>query len=739
MEYLMNDQIEVKKTTCMWCHSHCQVELYVKNGQLEKVEEDKSAAEHDKALRQVRACPRAQAAAEWVNHPDRLNYPLKRAGEKGEGKWQQIDWEQALDEIAEKLKKIKDRYGAEAIASTAGTLRTNDEFRYRFHNLLGSPNIIGTGLNCYGPGYVAAAATWGHPVVNFEISPTTKLIMMLGVNPDQADPRQWRGVSTAVNAGAKLIVVDPRRTALAQKAAIWLQIRPGTDCALNMSLINVIINEKLYDKEFVDNWCYGFDKLTERAQDYPPEKVAEITWIPAERIRETARLCATIKPACIYHMLGLEHQANVIEAVLARNILTAITGNLDVAGGLPLDYGPMTSWEWEAIERLLPEQERKEIGCDKFKLQDIVGHNALNEYAIKKWARTGIIHAHGPMVYRAAITGKPYPVRAMLTTISNPLLTIPNTKMVYKALKSLDLYVVMDFWMTPSAELADYVLPAASWLERPVALLTGVRYCSLGEAALPAQVEGKYDRRPDYALWQGLGVRMGQEKDWWPNFEKALDSIMATTGHGFYEFIRKNGHSIIGPREERKYEKTGFGTKTGKCELYSTLLERLGYDPLPKFYEPPESPISTPELARKYPLILINGGRFLPMYNSEHRQIDSLRKQHPEPLIQINPETATRLGISDGDWVWIETLRGRVRQKCQFFDGIDPRVVHAEHGWWFPELPGEEPWLHGVWESNINIVTDDNPDVCNRINGGQPLRGLLCKVYPVKTYIASKG
>jgi len=158
-------------------------------------------------------------------------------------------------------------------------------------------------------------------------------------------------------------------------------------------------------------------------------------------------------------------------------------------------------------------------------------------------------------------------------------------------------------------------------------------------------------------------------------------------------------------------------------------LKELGCDPLPQFYEPPESPYSRPDLAEEYPLILITGGRHMPFYHSEHRQIPSLRKQRPHPFTQIHPETASRLGIKDGEWVWIETQRGRVRQKCKYFDGIDPRVVHAEHGWWFPEMPGEEPWLHGVWESNINVVVDDHPDHCNRINGGWPLRTGLCKVY----------
>jgi anaerobic selenocysteine-containing dehydrogenase len=186
--------------------------------------------------------------------------------------------------------------------------------------------------------------------------------------------------------------------------------------------------------------------------------------------------------------------------------------------------------------------------------------------------------------------------------------------------------------------------------------------------------------------------------------------------------------------EYQKHERIGFATPTGKVELYSTILEKLGYDPLPRYKEPPESPISNPVLAGQYPFILITGGRFLPMYHSEHRQIDGWRRQHPDPLVQINPKTASGLGIGEGDWAWIETPRGRIRQRCKYFEGIDPRVVHSEHGWWFPELPGEEPWLHGVWESNVNVLTEDDPAFCNEINGGWPLRAGLCKVYKAKRY-----
>ena len=315
----------------------------------------------------------------------------------------------------------------------------------------------------------------------------------------------------------------------------------------------------------------------------------------------------------------------------------------------------------------------------------------------------------------------------MITLSSNPMLTVPNTKLVYEALKSLDLYVVVDFFMTPSAQLADYVLPATTYLERPwLWTYSGI----VGsERAMPKTVEGQYDRRDDYDIWRELGLRLGQRDDWpWETLEDLYDFRLGPIGLTFREFMNKGGY-LSAPKEHQRYKKEGFATSTGKIELYSKTLEDLGYDPLPQYCEPAESPYSRPDLAKEYPLILTTGGRHQPFYHSEHRQVKSMRKMHPHPIMQIHPDTAKELGIKDGDWVWIESPRGRVKQKCQVFEGIDPRVVHAQHGWWFPEEDGAEPSLHGIWKSNINVLTNDDPDVCNRISGGWPLRGLLCKVY----------
>jgi anaerobic selenocysteine-containing dehydrogenase len=183
------------------------------------------------------------------------------------------------------------------------------------------------------------------------------------------------------------------------------------------------------------------------------------------------------------------------------------------------------------------------------------------------------------------------------------------------------------------------------------------------------------------------------------------------------------------PKEHKRYEKVGFGTPTGRIEIYSKTLEKLGYHPLPEFKEPPESPHSRPDLAEEYPLILITGGRFQPYYHSEQRQVQSLREMHPDPIVQIHPNTAKQLDIQEGDWVWIESPRGRIRQKYRPFSGMDARVVHVQHGWWFPEEEGAEPSLHGVWKSNCNVLTNDDPDICNEVSGGWPLRAFLCKIY----------
>jgi len=519
-------------------------------------------------------------------------------------------------------------------------------------------------------------------------------------------------------------------------ADLWLQIRPGTDTALALGMIDHIITEGLYDKDFVQNWCHGFDELKERAAQYPLDKASSITWIPAENIRQAAEWYATLKPGVTNHGMGLEHLTNSIEALHAFFALAAICGNIEKKGSdiFTNPYpGVVHEQEIAAHNRISEQQKDKTLGLDRFRLMAHKGFDQTQQHVERVWGNEAFarssyeVFAHGPTIYRAVLSGQPYPVRGMITLSSNPMVTAPNTKLVYEALKSLDLYVVVDFFMTPSAQLADYVLPATTYLERP--WLWSYSGVMGSERAMPKTVSGKYDRRDDYDVWRGLALQLGQKDDWpWETLEDLYGHRLKPIGITFRDLMDQGG-ILSSPKEYGRYQKDGFGTATGKVELYSRTFEALDYDPLPQFHEPPESPNSRPDLAKEFPFILITGGRHQPYYHSEYRQVKSMRKMHPDPVMQIHPQPAAELGIEDGDWVWIESPRGRVQQKCNIFDGMDPRVVHAQHGWWFPEEDGAEPSLHGVWKSNINVLTDDNPDVCNPISGGWPLRAFLCKVY----------
>lgn len=728
--------MEIKKVICMQCHNACRLAASVDQDRLVAVEPDEEFPGTRSSYPITKGCPRRRNVIEYFYHPGRLNYPLKRAGSRGENRWKRISWEEAFHEIGSRIKGIVQQDGPEAMATTSGTGRTHDEIRQRFFNLLGSPNHTGAGQICYGPFCVMSNTLFGWRVFPV-VRENTRCILLWGGGGPRYWDIFWKSAKRARRKnGAKIIVIDPRGIDSVQEADLWLQIRPGTDCALALGMIHHIIQEDLYDKAFVENWCHGFEALRERAAQYPLDKVSEITWLPADQIRQAAEWYATLKPGVTNHGMGIEQLGNGMETLHAHFILSAICGNVDVKGGdiFTTPYPQIIHEQAIAAhERLSEEQIDKTLGVDRFRLLSRKGFDLLQPHihrvmGDRVYNRTSYeVFAHGPTLYRAILSGKPYPVRGMITLSSNPMVTVPNTKLVYKALRALDLYVVVDFFMTPSAQLADYVLPATTYLERPwLWTYSGV----VGsERAMPKTIEGEYDRRDDYDIWRGLGFQLGQEEDWpWETLEELYDDRLGPSGMSFQEFMAKGGF-MSSPKEYQAYERVGFPTSTGKIELFSEALKDLGYDPLPRFREPAESPFSRPDLAGEYPLILTTGGRHLPFYHSEHRQVESMRRMHPDPIVQIHPETADSLGIEDGDWVWIESPRGRVQQKCRLFDGVDPRVVHAQHGWWFPEEDGAEPSLHGVWKSNINVLTNDEPDVCNPISGGWPLRGLLCKVY----------
>lgn len=692
------------KSHCRMCHGGCGVQVYVKDGKIKKI-----AGDPDCPINHGTLCAKGIGSTELVYHPDRLTYPVKRLGPKGSGQWERISWDQALDTIAERILHYKERYGAESIVPGYGTGRENEAVIFRFANLLGTPNVLTAGHFCYGPRLATSIITCGsNPIVDYENHP--KLIMVWGNNVVISNPDCYKGepFSTALDEGAKLIAVDPRLTRIAARADIWLQLRPGTDTALALGMLKVIVSEKLYDKEFVENYVHGWEPFVERVNEYPVEKVEEITWVPKEKIVEAARLFATSKPAAIQWGVAIEQQINCADNNRALMALMGITGNIDAPGGQVLFKTPkIRNVSQFGAHKMLPkEQVSKRLGGARFPL---AGHFAI---------------INPKCVWDAILEEKPYPVKMLFLISSNPVMTRANAKEVYRALEKVEFMAVADFFLTPTAQLADIVLPAATWLEmdyigdywkRHGYILPRRKVIEIGEC------------RSDHEMLNDLAHRVGQGEYWWDSFEGGLDYILEPMGITWQDF--KKMDYLRGDVKYYKYKEKGFSTPTGKFELYSTLLEKWGVEPLPQYREAPESPYSTPATYKDYPYILITGTRLPGFFHTENRQLPCLRELHKDPIVDIHPETAKKEGIREGDWITMESPRGKVRHRARLFEGLDPRVIAAQHAWWFPE--NKDP-LHGWQESNINVLTDNSYASCDPAMGATSVRTLLCKIYPEK-------
>jgi len=712
----LDEDEKVIRSTCGLCHGGCGVLVHVKAGRIAKVEGDSESP-----LSGGTMCAKGLAAKQLVYHPDRLKYPMKRVGRRGEGKWVRISWSEATQTIAAKLNDIKERFGVEAVGFACGTARPIPfKYVFRVGYSFGSPNTrIATPHICFSPRIACGTLMFGRPL-QYHVEENSGCIMVVGGNffHSNADQNLARRLLQGLKKGAKLIVVDPVFSSIASKADLWLQVRPATDCALFLGMLNVIVSEELYDADFVSKWTKGFEALREHVKAYPPEEVEKITWVPADKIREAARIYAKSKPACLVLGVSVEQNTNTTNTVRAAWLLPVVTGNVDVPGGNVLWEGPLPDDLFKEFTRM-----------DSIPLE-------LREKGLG-WFPLLFYPSADPMVWLATATGKPYPIRALLVNGSNPMVGHENTKVVYEALKKLDLLVVMDHFMTPTAELADIVLPAATYLEVDdidwtFNGLTNGTIFPIQKAIEPLW-ECKDDKQFFIELAKAAGFDFGFD-----TARELLDWVLSPLGITFEEFKEKG--PITAPQRFRKYEsgllrrdgKEGFNTPSGKIELYSSEMEAMGLDPLPVYREPKESPVSTPKTASEYPLILITGRRIPVYFHSQYRQIPWLREIALEPLVEIHPETAEKLGIKEGDWVTIESRRGECKMKAKINAGIDPRVVHAPHSWWFPEKSGSEPTLHGAWESNINILTDNEPPYDPGF-GSTPTRGLLCRIKKLDT------
>lgn len=682
----------VYKSQCYICNQGCDAVVHVKDGEVVRIEGDTSSEVTKGTL-----CAKGLASKEILYHRERLVYPMKRTGARGQDRWQRITWDEAYDTIADHLQSIEKRHGPESIVLATGTNRGWVRYFMRFTNAYGK-QWIGPGIaQCFYPRVTGQTLVLGTNAMENPHYDATRCMLIWGCNPTSTWPAKGVGMMEARRRGARMIAVDPLFSEAASKADLWLQLRPGTDSALALGLLHVIVMEEQYDKPFVQQWCHGFDELRKRVSEYPPERVEGITWVPAEKIREAARMYAATHPASITQCLSIDQNADTISISRSLAMMAAITGNIDVPGGNlitmlrqvpppPVHSG--SSWVTE-------EQHEKRLGRGKYPL--LAGKECLMTPS-----------AHNHAVWRAILTGEPYPVKAIYCHGSNMLLSYANTKMVSEALAKLDFLVVSDLFMTETARMADVLLPAASWMER--SSVTQNEQTSIDHFHLQQKTAQRGECRSDFTILNELAQRLGFGDRMFPTDEAYFDFLLQPSGLNFETFKGMGVLSI--PHIFKKYESGGFRTPSGKVELSDERLASLGYDPLPAFREPDESPISTPALTEEYPFIITTGVRVPVFRHTELRNIPILREIVPELLASIHPQMARALGIDDGDTIVVESPRGSMEARAHLTEGTDPRVVHVPSHW-----PGI---------NNVNLLMDN--EHCAPMIGSAQLRCQLCRV-----------
>ena len=731
---------------CAWsppgCHpTGCGIKTYVNsNGELVRVEGDENHP-----ITNGRLCVRCLTIRDYVYNPDRVLYPMKRAREdRGKNKWERITWDEAYDTIAEKVKYFKDKYGAESILVMGGTGREGGPMLPAYaHACLGTPNACYTqsGYSCYIPRVAGTTYVMGatYPEMDYAgglpgryddpMFKLPELIVFWGKEPlpSNGDGLFGHAAIDMMRRGSKLMSIDPRVNWVSTRADWHLRLRPGTDAALGMAMLNVIIEEDLYDHDFVERWCYGFEQLAERVKEMPAEKAAEITGVDAGLITEAARVYAAAKPAQIAWGLAIDQKSNGVQAGHCIMALEAITGNIDVPGGQligDVNDGLELGFGWN---NLGPELQSKILG--------------IKEYP----AYVGLVlNAQCDMVLDALEAGddaKYYPFKMGVFEDTNFLAgtCAAQPKRWHDAMvKNLEWCFGIDVWMTPTIQATcEIFLPLSSTVEHDT-----VVYTHYGASPIMAGAVNKSitvgDCKGDCEIFYELGLRCMPI-----NFEKYKDyyDFLADYRLAYKKSFEELREEVVHQKTEMcgyyKYESgrlrpdgmPGFNTPTGRVELYSTMFRQFGEDPLPYYEEPQLSPVSTPEKMEEYPFVLTTGARTYCYFHSEGKQIPYLREINPDPLIEINPEDALKHGIADGQWVEVASPFGKCVLKAKVSQIVKPGVVHAQHGFWFPEKDPEEPSLYEVWRSNINELIPHF--MVGKLGFGAPFKCLICSVKPV--------
>ena len=727
---------------CAWsppgCHpTGCGIKTYVNsNGELVRVEGDENHP-----ITNGRLCVRCLTIRDYVYNPDRVLYPMKRAREdRGKNKWERITWDEAYDTIAEKVKYFKDKYGAESILVMGGTGREGGPMLPAYaHACLGTPNACYTqsGYSCYIPRVAGTTYVMGatYPEMDYAgglpgryddpMFKLPELIVFWGKEPlpSNGDGLFGHAAIDMMRRGSKLMSIDPRVNWVSTRADWHLRLRPGTDAALGMAMLDVIISEDLYDHDFVSKWCYGFDQLAERVATMPVEKAAEITGVDADLIRDAARAYAAAKPAQIAWGLGIDQKSNGVQAGHCILALEAITGNIDVPGGQlvgDVNDGLELGFGWKELGE---ELQQKILGLKRYP--------AMVSF---------VLNAHCDMVLDTLETGEPYAFKMAGFEDCNGLAgtDCAQPERWHRAYQNLEWCFGIDVWLTPTIQACcELFLPLSSTVEHDSVVYShyGASPITMGSINKSITVgEGKGDAEIMYEIGRRcMPVNFGRFR----NFYEFLEEYRLN-GKTTFEALREEVvHQKTETLSYYKYKtgklrpdgKPGFNTPTGRVELYSTMFRQFGVDPLPYYEEPQLSPVSTPDLYEEYPFVLTTGARTYCYFHSEGKQIPYLREMNPDPLIEINPQDALKYGVADGQWVEVESPFGKCVLKAKVSQIVKPGVVHAQHGFWFPEKDPEEPSLYEVWRSNINELIPHF--MVGKLGFGAPFKCMICSVKPV--------
>lgn len=710
---------QIKNTNCHFCGYLCAFRATVDHGKVVDLQPDPTRFPYDPKV--LAGCRRWKKNLDVLDSPDRVNHPLKRVGERGSNQWERVSWDEALDDIAARLSALREEHGPGTLCSMIGGPHTSFWPLHRFMNLFGSPNNMGIGPICWNPRVWTDMLTLGWTIEHDAQPGLTKCFMIVGTNPAASDNSLfWQSLREfGKSPDTKLVVVDPIYSQTASVADVWVPLRPGTDCAFFLGLLHVIVEEDLVDHAFVDQWCHGYDEMVRNVQAYDPETVARICGIDAEQVCQVARLFAD-GPSALVSGRGIDQTGrNVLPTHRAICSLRAITGNVDRPGACTLnmesDFIPEVVLELTSA--MTPENRALCLNTPVAPLQCYKGYEYADTLTTKLGRRIPgryLSSALPDLVLKAMETGDPYKVTALIVEATNPLLTYADTHRMFNALMGLELIVVLDYYMTPTASIADYVLPSAGAIERPVF------QCHGGVANMvyggPMAVNPYYERRADYDVFRELGLRLGQEEHWpWQTFTQACAATLEPTGMDWEDFSvfglyhqapPYEKHLIPGPDGKPQ----GFATSTGKIELASEAIDHLGGERVPT--QKPTISLCSEELrAKGAHLELITGARKQPYNASMYLNFSDFRQKCPLPLAEMSPATAAEHGFAEGDVVVLATDQGQARFSLHLRTMRDG-LVSADYGWWHPEMTPGAPDFGGIWESNINCLTS-----CNTANG----------------------